>query len=238
MQQQPCYLTPELHGRVRRGHSVHFKPKSVKRSIIKQSEAKVTRRGNSSPDSVKISDKPEKVLFCDDLGNLDHLDNLGGVNIKPGESEKFWSQLLGQENLTSSEVAERDYKICLGHPDSKINKSARRCNNMVCNTMVCKMMACNMVVCNMIIYSMMVCKLVVFNIVICKVYNVKIPAASNDNLKVDKIPINILNGGILSTNQPINTLNGGILSTNQPTSLSTYQPIKTLNGGKSSVVSR
>ena len=133
MQQRPNYLAPELHNcnyvKVSRGHSRHIKPKSVKQSIIMQSEAKVTGCGNSSPDSIKISDKPEnleKVLFCDDLENLDHLDNLGGVNIKPGESEKFWSQLLGQETLPSSVVAERDYKICLGHPESKIT-TARRC---------------------------------------------------------------------------------------------------------------
>ena len=126
LQQRPCYLAPELHGTVRRHHSVHFKPKSVKRRIIRQSEAKVIGHGNSSPDSENISDKPEKVLFCDELENHDHLDNLGGVNIKPEESEKFWSQLLGQEKLTSSELAERDYKICLGHPDSK-RTTARRC---------------------------------------------------------------------------------------------------------------
>ena len=79
-----------------------------------------------------------------------------------------------------------------------------------------------------------------------KVYNVQIPAASNDNLEVEQPPVNFLNGGKLSTNQPvsistcqpINTLNGGKLPNYQPVDLSTYQPINTLNGGKSSVVSR
>ena len=79
-----------------------------------------------------------------------------------------------------------------------------------------------------------------------KVYNVQIPAASNDNLEVEQPPVNFLNGGKLSTNQPvsistcqpINTLNGGKLPNYQPVDLSTYQPINTLNGEKSSVVSR
>ena len=131
MEGKPCYwppnvikrlngqgkgqLSPSRHGRSKIGQSVS-RNKFTKTTLTCERPTKLGRR-----DILNLkasSDKSQSILIC----NSDKSEGFEKVSETQSKSEVFWTQILGLEALTSNQVADQDFKICLGQSTTKVSK--------------------------------------------------------------------------------------------------------------------